>query len=84
MTDDDVNHQWVDPNRSVYLGDIGLPGYTAVVVIGDDGEETFVLACIEEVGCGDGDSYRRNIPAHERVGPLPAEYWQRLFSAGSR
>jgi hypothetical protein len=72
----------VDPRRSACLCDVGAPGYTAALVVGDDGTARLVLVRHDMIGDPtaryDGDC---QAAAHEQCGPLPFEFARRLTLA---
>jgi hypothetical protein len=70
MTDDNAMHS--DPDRSVYLCDVGQPDYWAAVGIAADGTEILYL---HQRGTTSGrpDPRCRDV-AHEQLGPLPPRW----------
>ncbi len=75
--------RWVDPGRSTCLCQFGLPGYTAGIAVGHDGEETLWLFredVIGKPGVDHGSAYVR----HEQVGRLPRDVRERIWDAAIR
>jgi hypothetical protein len=75
----------VDPARSARLDDVGLPGFTAAVVLGVDGAARLVLVSDDEAGDA-ATRYDADCQAapHERCGKLPLTYLRRLTVAARR
>ena len=67
----------IDEHRCVYLDDVGLPGYSAVVVVTSAGEERLVL-CWRDGLNRPGYPYWpddwRAVAPHELTGRLPKAY----------
>ena len=78
MTNQPDTSTWdrIDEHRMAYLDDVGLPGYSAVVVVTGDGEERLVLAWREGLNTSAAywpEDWRRIAP-HELTGRLPTPY----------
>jgi hypothetical protein len=75
--DDSDRFDRVDECRYAYLDDVGLPGYSAVMVVTRDGEERLVLCCRDDLN-RPGNPYWpadwRKAAPHELTGRLPRPY----------
>ncbi len=69
----------LDPRRLARLGDVGLPGYVAAVVVDCDGETNLMLARVDAIN-DPAATYNAGCPdaPHDQLGPLPIEYVRRL------
>ncbi|GAC59018.1 hypothetical protein GOHSU_68_00100 [Gordonia hirsuta DSM 44140 = NBRC 16056] len=73
----------VDDSTRRCLCDVGLPGRSAAETVEADGERVLWILADELVGDDSADLGARR-PAHEKVGPLPAGWAERVRLAGRR
>lgn len=76
MTDNDDRLLLFDTAEP--LDDAGLPGHALVEAVDSWGDSVFVLADLEAIGDHPGNIVGERQPRHDRLGPLPREFWCRI------
>jgi hypothetical protein len=83
MTDDHTN--FIDPDHTSCLCDVGAPDYIAATAVRADGSAHLLLARADDLG-DESSTYDPTCStvAHEQLGPLPLEVVRRITAAGRR
>lgn len=79
MTDHQQHGDFIDPDHTACLCDVGNPDYVAAIAIGPDGDQRLILAKRDAIGDPDVRYDPNSVGvAHEQLGPLPLEFVRRI------